>query len=323
MEPSPRNQTIRLCDEDRERLRPHLMRVEPGESLPMESIQDAVIPGDFFALVEQLPAACVDLLFVDPPYNLNKQFGDQTFRQMSLTDYAEWLDDWLGRARRLLKPDASIYICGDWRSSSAIHMVCEKHFIVQNRITFEREKGRGARNGWKNSSEDIWFCTMSRNYYFDAEAVKLKRRVIAPYRLNGVPRDWQAAPDGSNYRMTYPSNLWTDITVPFWSMPENTPHPNQKSEKLMAKLLLASSRPGDLVLDPFAGAGTTGAAAFKLGRRFTLVEIEEEYCLYALRRLEMARESGRIQGYSEGVFWERNAFSRATGQARAKNMRSA
>jgi site-specific DNA-methyltransferase (adenine-specific) len=208
---------------------------------------------------------------------------------------------------RLLKPTASIYICGDWRSSSAIHLLCEKYFIVRNRITFEREKGRGAKKDWKNNSEDIWFCTVSDKFFFNAEAVKLKRKVIAPYREEGLPKDWVEEKNG-NYRLTYPSNIWTDITIPFWSMPENTPHPTQKPEKLLTKIILASSEEGNIVFDPFAGVGTTGVVAKKLNRNFVMVEIDEEYCLYAEKRLQMADIDNTIQGYSVGVFWERNTF---------------
>jgi site-specific DNA-methyltransferase (adenine-specific) len=225
---------------------------------------------------------------------------------MSLAEYESWLEAWLPQTLPALKKTASIYICGDWRSSSAIHRVCEKYLKVRNRITFERDKGRGALRDWKNSSEDIWFCTVSNDYYFDANAVKLKRRVIAPYRHDGQPKDWDPEAHG-NFRMTHCSNLWTDITVPFWSMPENTPHPTQKPEKLLAKILLASSRKGDLVLDPFAGTGATAVVAHKLGRRYQTIEIDEEYCLYALKRLELARRNSAIQGYADGVFWERNS----------------
>ena len=129
--------------------------------------------------------------------------------------------------------------------------VAQKHFLVRNRITWEREKGRGSLSNWKNCSEDIWFCTVSDSYTYNVDAVKLKRKVIAPYTdAEGSPKDWDDTSEG-NFRLTYPSNLWTDITVPFWSMPENTDHPTQKPEKLVAKIVLASSNPGDVVLDPF------------------------------------------------------------------------
>ena len=154
--------------------------------------------------------------------------------------------------------------------------------------------------------EDIWFAVKNPDdYYFNVEAVKQKRRVIAPYKENGKPKDWEESDEG-NFRLTYPGNFWDDISIPFWSMPENTDHPTQKSEKLYAKLILASSRPGDLVFDPFLGSGTASVVAKKLGRSFLGVELSEEYCLYAQKRLLRAEDDKSIQGYSDGVFWERN-----------------
>ena len=138
--------------------------------------------------------------------------------------------------------------------------------------------------------------------------MKLKRRVIAPYTdRNGEPKDWQKTLDG-NYRLTHPSNLWTDITIPFWSMPENTDHPTQKPEKLLAKLILASSNPGDVVFDPFLGAGTTSVVAKKTDRLYVGVELDPLYCCLAEKRLAIAEGDRTIQGYAEGVFWERNAI---------------
>jgi site-specific DNA-methyltransferase (adenine-specific) len=125
----------------------------------------------------------------------------------------------------------------------------------------------------------------------------------------GAPKDWEEGP-GGRFRDTAASNLWTDLTVPFWSMRENTRHPAQKPEKLLAKLVLASSRPGDLVLDPFSGSGTSAVVAKKLGRRYVAMEIDAEHCLAALRRLELASADARIQGYDGGLFWERNSGPR-------------
>lgn len=144
-----------------------------------------------------------------------------------------------------------------------------------------------------------------KNYTFNVDAVMVKRKVVAPYKDNGKPKDWQETDDGK-FRLTYPSNFWDDITIPFWSMPENTDHPTQKPEKLYAKLVLASSNPGDIVFDPFAGVGTTAVVSKKLGRRFCCVEIDETYCLLAAKRLLNADLDKSIQGYSDGVFYERN-----------------
>ena len=321
MKRAPRNRTISLSNEERRKYRRELIRLT--EPATINDILNKIINQDIYRAVEYLPSGFVDLLFVDPPYNLTKKFNSRSFKQTSIDRYTDWMDSWLSKIVRLLKPTASIYICGDWRSSSAIHTLCEKYFIVRNRITFEREKGRGARKDWKNNSEDIWFCTASNDFTFNAEAVKLKRKVIAPYRENGRPKDWSERPEGK-YRLTYPSNIWTDITIPFWSMPENTPHPTQKPEKLLARIILAGSNEGDVVFDPFAGAGTAGVVAKKLKRNFVMAEIDEEFCLYAQKRLQIAEKNYTIQGYSDEVFWERNTLRdiKAVGRKKSRTHKS-
>jgi site-specific DNA-methyltransferase (adenine-specific) len=227
---------------------------------------------------------------------------------MNNYDYEEYIDSWLSKLVPLLKPDASVYICGDWKSSLAIYNSASKYFIVQNRITWEREKGRGAKSNWKNCSEDIWFFSLKNKIKFNIEHVKIKRKVLAPYKdTSGNPKDWDEFEDG-NFRITYPSNLWTDITVPFWSMNENTDHPTQKPEKLLAKIILASSNKGDMVFDPFLGSGTTAVTAKKLGRNYSGIEIDMKYCCIAEKRLELAEACKTIQGFDGDVFWERNSL---------------
>ena len=275
----------------------------------MEDIIDRVIHQDFHEAVPLLPRSFVDLLILDPPYNLTKNFNGHVFRAKEAEKYAVWFEDMLSAMLPLLTSKASVYVCSDWRTSTLIFPVLDRYLYVQNRITWEREKGRGAKANWKNNTEDIWFCTVSENYTFNVDAVKLKRKVIAPYRLeDGRPKDWEESNSG-NYRLTHPSNVWTDITVPFWSMPENTDHPTQKPEKLIAKLVLASSLAGDLVFDPFLGSGTTAVVSSKLGRRFCGIELNKEYCCWALKRIQTSKSDPTIQGYSDGVFWERNSLS--------------
>ena len=207
---------------------------------------------------------------------------------------------------RLLKDNASIYICADWKTSICIPEAAGKYFILRNRISWEREKGRGAKDNWKNCLEDIWFFTKGKDYTFNIDAVKVQRPVIAPYRNEkGEPKDWQEK-GKQRFRLTHPSNIWTDISIPFWSMPENTPHPTQKPEKLIAKLILASSNEGDVVFDPFLGSGTTAVTAKKLGRRYIGIEQEKEYVALACKRLEMADSNREIQGFENGCFKARN-----------------
>jgi site-specific DNA-methyltransferase (adenine-specific) len=305
-----------LSDEEITLYKPRLVKVESPATV--DQVRDTIVCNDVFRVLSNLPDACVDLMFADPPYNLTKSFNDRQFRKTSIDEYAEWLDSWLSQTVRVLKPTASVYICGDWRCSAAIHRIGEKYFTPQNRITWEREKGRGAKSNWKNCSEDIWFFTVSDDYYFNVEAVMLKRQVIAPYTdSNGAPKDWTDTENG-RFRLTHPSNLWTDLTVPYWSMPENTDHPTQKPEKLLAKIVLASSREGDLVFDPFNGSGTTTVVAKKLGRHYLGVEIDETYCCLALKRVELVSANQDIQGYTDGVFWERNTKSFRRKDAKAQ-----
>ncbi len=317
---SPRNKTIRLSEAEVQRYRSRLLRLSGPVTL--EKLLDRTICQDALEVFPWLPSRSVDLLFLDPPYNLSKTFGERSFARMSLADYEAWMEQWLSQLVRVLKPTASVYICGDWRSSAAVQRVAERHFVVRNRITWEREKGRGAKHNWKNCSEDIWFCTVSNEYTFNVDAVQLQKRVLAPYTDSyGRPKDWQQR-GKERFRLTAPSNLWTDLTVPFWAMAENTDHPTQKPEKLLAKILLASSNEGDVVLDPFLGSGTTSVVAKKLGRRYIGIEMDEYYCCLAEYRLERAAQDATIQGYADGVFWERNTWAAQQAQRLARSNRS-
>jgi site-specific DNA-methyltransferase (adenine-specific) len=304
---APRNRTL-TCDE-RERVAYASSLLRLTTSVSLEALTNALIQQDFECVLPHMPGQFVDLLILDPPYNLTKNFNGHVFRAQDATEYQSWFEAALRGLLRLLKPDASVYVCSDWQTSTLIFPVIDRYLHVRNRITWEREKGRGAKANWKNNTEDIWFCTASDEYYFNVDFVKLKRRVIAPYRGDdGQPKDWLETEEG-NYRLTHPSNIWSDITIPFWSMPENTDHPTQKPEKLIAKLVLASCPQDGFVLDPFMGSGTTPVVAKKLCRRFCGIELNEEYCCWAAKRLQIAERDPSIQGYSQGVFWERNSLA--------------
>lgn len=304
MPKSPLNKTIKLNRAEVSQFSSRLITLNADASA--KKLVNKTIHQDLFEALQFLPEQFVDLMIIDPPYNMNKQFNSIAFQKKSINDYASYLDEFIIKLKPLLKPNASIYVCGDWHSSISIPLVLEKHFIIRNRITWEREKGRGSKSNWKNSSEDIWFCTMTNKFTFNTEKVKLLRKVLAPYREeNGDPKDWKAIGE-NGYRLTFPSNIWTDISVPFWSMPENTDHPTQKPEKLIAKLILASSKKGDLVFDPFLGSGTSSVVAKKLGRKYLGVEIDKTYACLTEKRLHLADANKSIQGYDFETFWERN-----------------
>lgn len=306
-ERAPRNRTLTCSDDELSALSSGLLRL--AAPVRHEAILGQIIHQDFTDVCQFLPHGFADLVILDPPYNLTKNYNGHVFQAKEAEVYRAWFDKVLSSLMPLLQPTATVYVCSDWHTSTLVFPVLEQHLRVRNRITWEREKGRGAKANWKNNTEDIWFCTVGDDYHFNVEAVKLKRRVIAPYRNeDGEPKDWDES-DTGNYRLTHPSNIWSDITIPFWSMPENTDHPTQKPEKLIAKLILASSRRGETVFDPFLGSGTTAVVAKKLGRQFCAVELDHDYCCWAAKRLKLADSDPSIQGYSEGVFWERNSLA--------------
>lgn len=270
--------------------------------------KNITILGDSFKVLNNIEPKSIDLLIADPFYNLSKSFHGNKFSKTSKEEYSKYTRGWIEKVVPLLSDNASIYICCDWESSMVIGNVLSEFFIVRNRITWQREKGRGAKTNWKNAMEDIWFATISDEYTFNVDAVKIRKKVIAPYKQDGKPKDWEETANG-NFRNTHPSNFWNDITIPYWSMPENTAHPTQKPEKLVAKLILASSNVGDTVLDPFLGSGTTSVVAKKLDRQYLGIEQNPLYCAWAEYRLKKAENDKEIQGYKKGVFWERNSLN--------------
>ena len=295
--------------------------IEFGETVPLDKVINKTILGDMFQVCKFLPKNSIDLLIVDPPYNLSKQYHGNSFNKKKDSEYLAYTASWIEVIIPLLKETSSIYVCCDWETSLIVGSALMRYFKVRNRITWQREKGRGAKKNWKNAMEDIWFATKSEEYLFNYQAVKVRRKVIAPYRVDGTPKDWQETSSG-NFRDTHASNFWNDITIPFWSMPENTAHPTQKPEKLIAKLILASSNVGDVILDPFLGSGTTSVVAKKLKRNYIGIEQNEQYCLWAEKRLEMADYDTSIQGYTDGVFWERNTLPLQASKAKQVNQNS-
>jgi site-specific DNA-methyltransferase (adenine-specific) len=311
---SPLNRTLQLSSEERTRYASELLRIEdlrngkldspcshPMQSAaqsidsePDDGAEEGIDPEAFLgkiicapleAAAPLLPAGFADLIVCDPPYNLSKDFNGLKFKQMSEDAYEGYIESWLPEVIRLLAPHGSLYICGDWKCTAALQRALSKHLTIMNRITWRREKGRGAARNWKNSMEDIWFAVRDpKHYTFNLEDVKVRHKVIAPYRKDGLAKDWQEDGEGK-FRMTCPSNFWDDTVVPFWSMPENTDHPTQKPESLMERIILASSDKGDVVFDPFLGSGTTAVVAKRLGRRWAAIEINEEYCCLAAKRL--------------------------------------
>ena len=300
-----RNRTLTVSENEIPALEKSILS---ADDLKKSFVDNAIVNANLFDCLEYIPNDYFNLIIIDPPYNLDKDFHGKKFSSMKSSAYEDYLRSWFYKVCDKLAPNGTLYMCGDWKCTSSMQRVIEERLTVINRITWQREKGRGAKSNWKNSMEDIWFAVKNpKDYYFDVESVKMKKKVIAPYRVDGKPKDWDETESG-NFRITYPSNFWGDISVPFWSMPENTDHPTQKPEKLYAKLMLASSKPGDKIFDPFLGSGTAAVVARKLGRNCLGIEITREYCIWSVKRLINASGDKSIQGYFDGVFWERNSL---------------
>lgn len=307
MKKSKRNKTIDFSiEEGRDFLKKSIYF---NENIKFNDLINKNIIGNTFEVLDYIKDNSIDLIIVDPPYNLRKNYHGNVFSEVSKKEYEEYTKSWILKLKDKLKENGSMYICCDWKSSIVIANVISSHFIVRNRITWQREKGRGSKDNWKNSMEDIWYVTKSTEFTFNVEDVKKRRRVIAPYKQDGKAKDWKGD-SNLKYRDTYPSNFWDDITIPFWSMKENTAHPTQKPEKLIAKLILASSNENDLVLDPFAGSGTTAVTAKKLNRRYISIEQNELYVAWAEKRLLDADGDRTIQGYEDNIFYDRNYTSK-------------
>ena len=307
-----RNKTIILSEEQIEEYSKRCIQ-RVNIDIPEEcDFRNKIFHNDTFKILPWIADEVFDLIIIDPPYNLSKKFNEMTFKKMGFNDYLEYLNSFLKDCVRILKPNGTLYLCGDWKSSAAmqIALAMQNNLHIQNRITWARDKGRGSNNNWKNNQEDIWMVTKhATQYNFNVNEIRQKKKVIAPYRdEKGNRRDWEKTTDGKKWRLTHASNIFTDITIPFWSMPENTEHPTQKPEKLIAKLVLASSDEGDFVFDPFLGSGTTAVVASKLGRKYCGIEVDKKWCAVTQYRLEKAHNDKTIQGYDpiEKCFLDRN-----------------
>ncbi|HYM21061.1 MAG TPA: DNA methyltransferase [Candidatus Kapabacteria bacterium] len=276
--PSPLNKTIKLTSADAR------MKIP---ILPKKNFQENMIYcGEAIGALQILPKHSFDLVIADPPYNNGVDFGNDSDKQRE-EHYCNWVTKWVKLLPRVATKTASFYICCDWVHSGFYQEAMEAAGLtVINRITWKRDKGRGAKRNWKQNMEDIWFAVRDpKEYTFNLDRVKLKKPVIAPYRTGGKPKDWYVNEDGEPERLTHPSNIWVDLTVPFWSMPENTEHPTQKPEAMIERIIEASSNQGDNILDLFSGSGTTSVVAKRLDRKFIGIELNPDYVRLATKRL--------------------------------------
>ena len=238
--------------------------------------------GDCLELLPRLPDGCIDLIFADPPYNIGKQFG--TFRDVwdSDTSYAAWCFQWLELCLSKLKPTGSLYVMSSTQAMPYLDLWLRERITILSRIVWHYDSsGVQARNYYGSLYEPILFCVKNKkNYTFNKTEIAVEAKTGAVRKLIDHRKKM---PTPYKIRKT-PGNVWYIPRVRY-RMPEYQTHPSQKPEALLERIIKASSNPGDLILDPFSGSGTTLAVAQKLGRRAIGMDVQSGYISTGLQRL--------------------------------------
>lgn len=226
----------------------------------------------------------VDLIFADPPYNIGKVFGD--FKDSWPTDahYAQWCYPWLDLCIKKLKPNGSLYVTTSTQAVSYLDLWLRDRLTILSRIVWHYDSsGVQAKRYYGSLYEPILFCVKDKkNYTFNAADIEIEAKTGATRKLIDYRKEIPTP-----YKTTkVPGNTWYIPRVRY-RMPEYEEHPSQKPEALLERIIKASSNPGDLVLDPFAGTFTTCAVAQRLGRNSIGIELQYEYFKIGLRRLNI------------------------------------
>ncbi len=241
--------------------------------------------GDTLSVLPTLEDASVDLIFVDPPYNIGKRFGNFIDKWSSDENYIEWAKKWLDICLQKLSPRGTIYIMASTQSMPYIDTyIREKMTILSRIIWYYDSSGVQAKNYYGSLYEPILHCVKDpQNYTFNADEILVEAKTGAKRKLI----DYRKSPPQPYSTTKVPGNVW-EIPRVRYRMAEYEKHPSQKPETLLERIIKASSNPGDIVLDPFAGTFTTSAVAKKLGRKSIGIEAQEEYIKIGLRRVEIS-----------------------------------
>lgn len=251
-----------------------------------------LIHGDSTQWLWTLPAGSVDLIFADPPYNIDKAEWDSFESQEA---YIAWSLRWIEPAARALTPTGSLYICGFSEILADLKHPASRFFASCRWLVWHYKNKANLGHDWGRSHESIMHLRKSRTVKLHMDDIRI------PYGAHTLkyPSHPQAA--SSNFGDGQSRPAWTpnpggakpkdviDIPTTCNGMDEKTPHPTQKPEELVRKFVLASSRPGDMVVDPFSGSGTTVVVAQQLGRRWMGCDMCAEYHEWAIDRLERVR----------------------------------
>jgi site-specific DNA-methyltransferase (adenine-specific) len=264
----------------------------------------AVVTADNLDVLRALPDGCVDLCYADPPFatgarrrlrrirtgegdRTRRGFGGREYRYevvsdaayddgLPLADHLAALRERVAEIHRVLAPHGSLYLHCDWRTSHHVRLLLDGVFGPErflNELVWAYDYGGRPRDRWPRKHDTILWYARGREWRFERDAID---RI--PYMAPGLVGPEKAALG------KLPTDVWWLTIVPPGSA-ERTGWPTQKPFRLLERIIAASSRPGDLVLDPYAGSGTTGVAAARLGRRWLLVDRSDEAVAIARGRL--------------------------------------
>ena len=239
-------------------------------------------------LSELIPDQSAHLIFADPPYNIGKRFSGFVDKWESDEAYAEWCYQWLDLCIQRLKPSGTLYVMSSTQGISYLDVYLRKHLHILSRIIWHYDSsGVQAKNHFGSLYEPILHCVKDRrNYTFNADDILVEAKTGAKRKL----MDYRKSTPKPYNSQKVPGNVWYFPRVRY-RMPEYEKHPSQKPERLMERIIKASSNPDDVVLDPFSGTFTTCAVARRLGRQAVGIELQEEYIEIGLRRLAIQKES--------------------------------
>ncbi len=229
-----------------------------------------ILQGDAIVLLHKLPAESIDVLIADPPYNLGKNYGNNLDLR-GFDDYLHFSRAWLAEAKRLLKPTGTLYCFMGVRFISYLYDILEREMgmYFNSWITWHYTQGMGKKRGFSPRHDDILMFTKSQDFPFNLDSIRIPQKY---YR------------ERNNMRGANPGDVW-EFSHVHYSNPEREDHPTQKPEALIARMLLASSSEWDMILDPFAGSGTTLRVAQQLNRCCVGIEVNPAYIRLIRQRL--------------------------------------
>ncbi|MBQ9521346.1 MAG: adenine-specific DNA-methyltransferase [Oscillospiraceae bacterium] len=244
------------------------------------------VHGDCLQILPLIRSGSVDLIFADPPYNLGKDFGNGSDRWKNTPDYIAWCENWLKECMRVLKDSGTLYLMAATQYMPYLDIYLSENYHVLCRIVWTYDSsGVQSKKMFGSLYEPILMVSKSPRapVTFNARDILVEAKTGAVRKL----MDYRKDPPQPYHTTKLPGNVWTFPRVRY-KMPEYENHPAQKPESLLERIILASSNPGELVLDPFAGSFTAPAVAVRLGRAAVGIELSAEYFETGIRRTGIA-----------------------------------